>query len=563
MTQTPTRTGTPTVTNTPTLTSTITATPTATPTRTPTITSTPTPTRTTTPTRTSTPTTTATASHTPTRTATPTQTTTPTPTSLPTPGTGWLLVSEAMVDALDAEPDGEWVEIYNAGGSMVDLSTHKVGDEETQGGSEGMFQFPPGAQIVPGQAIVVASRASVFANRYGFWPDYELVNSDAGTPDMLKYVHWSTGSVQFSNTEDEILILGPTDQVVDALSWGSSTWAFNPAIALVEEGHSLERRPAYLDTDQASDWSDQPLPQPGEVDPPAVTQTPTLTATATATATASATPTFTSTPTPTRTSTSTGTETATPSATITPTGTSTPTITETPLLTYTPTPTATSTPQPTWTNTPTVTLTPTSSPTPTSTPVLGLLISEVLYDPVGVEPASEWIEIYNAGSQAIQLDQYKIGDCQTVGGGEGMYMFTAGTSLAVGQVLVVANQAVEFMTRYGFQPGFELAESDPDIPNLTSFTAWCSGAVHLGNINDEVLLLDGNDQVVDALSWGSSSWAFDPPCPDIEEGHSLGRQPANTDTNRAADWINQDQPNPGQVVLGGWRAFLTWLADLG
>jgi len=42
-----------------------------------------------------------------------------------------------------------------------------------------------------------------------------------------------------------------------------------------------------------------------------------------------------------------------------------------------------------------------------------LVISEVLYDPAGVEPDAEWIEIYNPGSVPLSLSGYKIGDEET------------------------------------------------------------------------------------------------------------------------------------------------------
>ena len=536
----------PTVTATPSYTPIPSETPTSTATLTPTASQTPTPTRT----PTETPTRTPTRTRTPTKTPTPGPTATHTPTSPPTPEIGWLLVSEVLYDPNTQEPDGEWIEIYNAGGGWVDLAACKLGDEETQGGSEGMYQFPAGSMIVPGQVVIVANRASAFVSAYSYPPDYELINTNSAVPDMLKYSAWATGSIQLGNLEDELLLLGPGDQVLDALSWGGSTWAFDPSVRLVNPGHSLERRPVYLDTDQASDWVDRAQPMPGQVDPPSATQTPTLTPTATGTQTPTATSTFTPTPTSTFTPTLTHTPTRTDTPTMTATPTLTPTITDTPLFTFTPTPTASPT------------LTPTSTPTPTPTPILGLLISEVLYDPTGVEPQREWIEIYNAGDQAIQLGNYKIGDCQAEGGGEGMYQFLPGTSLASKHVLIVADQAAAFIAEYGFQPDYEFVESDPDIPNLTSDATWCSGVINLGNINDELLILDSSDIVSDALSWGGSSWAFNPPCPDVAEGHSLERRPVNVDTNSAADWIDQSQPNPGQVTLNIWRSVLDWLVGV-
>jgi hypothetical protein len=124
-----------------------------------------------------------------------------------------------------------------------------------------------------------------------------------------------------------------------------------------------------------------------------------------------------------------------------------------------------------------------------SAPSATLVISEVLYDPIGVEPDGEWIE-----------------------------------------------------------PNHEMLESDPTVPNMAN-SGWASGSVALHNDGDEVLLLDGSNNVMDTLSWGSSTFAFAPPAPDIAEGHALERRPANRDTDTAGDWMNQATPAPGNVVL--------------
>ncbi len=41
-----------------------------------------------------------------------------------------------------------------------------------------------------------------------------------------------------------------------------------------------------------------------------------------------------------------------------------------------------------------------------------LLITEFLYNPVGVDPAPEWIELYNRGSEPLDLAAYKIGEAK-------------------------------------------------------------------------------------------------------------------------------------------------------
>lgn len=48
-------------------------------------------------------------------------------------------------------------------------------------------------------------------------------------------------------------------------------------------------------------------------------------------------------------------------------------------------------------------------PPPTATPVPGrLMISEILYDLSGDEPAGEWFEVYNPGGLPVDLGGHKI-----------------------------------------------------------------------------------------------------------------------------------------------------------
>lgn len=54
-------------------------------------------------------------------------------------GTSHLLISEVCYDGTVPETEGdEFVEIFNPTGGAVDLSTYKLGDEETKGKGEGM-----------------------------------------------------------------------------------------------------------------------------------------------------------------------------------------------------------------------------------------------------------------------------------------------------------------------------------------------------------------------------------------------------------------------------------------
>ncbi len=220
--------------------------------------------------------------------------------SLTVASTSTLLISEVLYDATGAEPEEEWIEIYNAGASPIDLSNYKIGDEEEQGGGEGMLRFPPGTSINPGQVIVIANKATAFLGVWGFNPDYEMEDSDEGVPDMIPYTDWVMGwGVRLRNGGDEVLILDEGDAIVDAMSYGDRTTFFDPPCPEVSAGHSLERSPANVDTDTAADWIDQESPNPGAVTVPTPTATPTPTSTSTPTDTPTPTATPTVTPTPT------------------------------------------------------------------------------------------------------------------------------------------------------------------------------------------------------------------------------------------------------------------------
>ena len=168
-----------------------------------------------------------------------------------------------------------------------------------------MFQFPSSAVIAPGQMLIVANQASDFRTVYGFLPDYELAESDPTTPNLIKYTTWSNGSANLNNDADEVLLLDGSDNVVDVVAYGKSTYSgFQPAVADVSEGCSIQRYLPERDTNSSEDWIPQPAPNPGSPGAsPAATGTPTATdppvtdVAATPTSTALSPPIETSTPT--------------------------------------------------------------------------------------------------------------------------------------------------------------------------------------------------------------------------------------------------------------------------
>jgi hypothetical protein len=179
------------------------------------------------------------------------------------PAQGALLISEVLFNEVGSDTTGEWIEIFNTGPSVIDLTDYKIGDEETSGGTgttEAIHRFPAGASIAPGQVQVIAVSATRFNTVYGFLPDYEAASTDGSVPDMLGYAPWDGDGTLFNmaNTNDQAVLIDGTDTIIDAVSWGSSTFAFNPPLGSALDGESYERKNAYIDTDTAGDWRTGP-----------------------------------------------------------------------------------------------------------------------------------------------------------------------------------------------------------------------------------------------------------------------------------------------------------------
>jgi len=176
-----------------------------------------------------------------------------------------LLISEVLYDAPGEDEGKEWVEIYNPTGEIINLSGYKLGDAQERSAKEGMYRFPDGALIGPGEVKVVAWTASGFYELYGRWPDFELVDTNPNVPDMIPYTQWSSGKWTLRNLGDEVILLGPGDTPIDAVVYGDGHFPgvkAHPGVS--KAGSSLERYPPNFDTDDcARDFREALVPSPG------------------------------------------------------------------------------------------------------------------------------------------------------------------------------------------------------------------------------------------------------------------------------------------------------------
>jgi phosphatidylserine/phosphatidylglycerophosphate/cardiolipin synthase-like enzyme len=177
---------------------------------------------------------------------------------------GHLLLSEVYYGTV---PEKEWVELYNPTGQPVDLSTYKISDAADKRDFEGAYGFPPGTTIQPGQVLVVAVTAAGFQEDFpGAVADFEMLDTESGVPDLPKYTAWGRGDWGLRNAGDQVLLLKVGDGAVDVVVYGDAAFPGVVPHPGVVYGHSLERDPIWLDTDDcSSDFRDWPYPSPGNL----------------------------------------------------------------------------------------------------------------------------------------------------------------------------------------------------------------------------------------------------------------------------------------------------------
>ena len=171
-------------------------------------------------------------------------------TTYPPPPIVPLLISELLYDGLTASTEGdEFVEICNPMPETANLTDYKIGDEETSGKSEGMYRFPDEYQLPADNCLVIAKNASNFSNRFNFLPDFEVVVSgdnyvDTDTvPNLTKYTSWGNNNWALANHSDEMLLLGPDDQILDSVAYRDGEYALLglTPMAQAPEPYSLQR----------------------------------------------------------------------------------------------------------------------------------------------------------------------------------------------------------------------------------------------------------------------------------------------------------------------------------
>ncbi len=156
-----------------------------------------------------------------------------------------------------------------------------------------------------------------------------------------------------------------------------------------------------------------------------------------------------------------------------------------------------------------------------------VVINEILYDPEGSDSGYEWIELYNSGSENVNLFGWKI----EKGGSEFAECFTFENSfiihphdfILIGEEFV---QNADLQTDLAFQNGGS-ATDGVRIVSPNGYT-------------DTILYDSPNtNNLPDDINEVGADFA-----PDVTQGHSLARISDGVDTNSSQDWFDCSNPTP-------------------
>ena len=163
--------------------------------------------------------------------------------------------------------------------------------------------------------------------------------------------------------------------------------------------------------------------------------------------------------------------------------------------------------------------------------VSDVVINEIYYDvdsAHGAETTNEWVELYNTTGSAVDISSWTLTDNSST------KTIPAGATVPAHGVALVTPEA----STWNFW------SVDASVAKI--FMAIGNG---LSNTGDKVLLKDNSGKLIDAVSYGTNIDVWNPAAVDVDEAHSLERNPAGKDSDSAGDFIDQETPTPGRLIV--------------
>ncbi len=136
------------------------------------------------------------------------------------------LITEVFINPGGDDTGGEWIELYNPG-PAVSIAEWTLGDAVALGDyGDGRYVFPPDAEMLPRQVLVVAQCAQRFAEAHGQNPQYELAlcpegyTVDEAVPTLEPAGAWDGFGLALGNVADEVVLTQGDGAIVDSVAWG-------------------------------------------------------------------------------------------------------------------------------------------------------------------------------------------------------------------------------------------------------------------------------------------------------------------------------------------------------
>jgi hypothetical protein len=173
-----------------------------------------------------------------------------------------------------------------------------------------------------------------------------------------------------------------------------------------------------------------------------------------------------------------------------------------------------------------------------------VIVSEIMYNPAGSDSSTtaptfnkEWIEIYNASGQSVDLTGWSIGDSQD---NNWASPFPAGTALAPNQALVITGDAATFDAQWGAGINRIQVSLFPSLANTPS------------PVNETVSIRDASGVFIDSVNFDQSNgWPrINFPDTNGSNGHSIFALPAGLSAagdDIGANWRPSTWGNYGAV----------------
>ncbi|QDV24972.1 Ig-like domain-containing protein [Aureliella helgolandensis] len=156
-----------------------------------------------------------------------------------------------------------------------------------------------------------------------------------------------------------------------------------------------------------------------------------------------------------------------------------------------------------------------------------IVISEIMYNPNGGEPQTEWVELYNRGTTTIDLGGWTLDDEDGTDWGK----IAEGIQLAPGQVGVLYNNFFDTISDTDFRTSWSVPTEA-----IVAGIFWgdlANDPTTTGEVNEVLTLIDAGGEPVEVVNYGNDGTQW----PQIFDGPSIYLAQLTGDSQLGTNWM--------------------------